>query len=74
MTPQERMKKVIQAEASRSSSDFEDILHRGTTKRAKVEFGDFRKATRGKFLDNLSTTFDYSNNGNIYSRSRFERN
>lgn len=44
MTPQERLSKTIQAESSRSSSAFEDFSHRGSIKRAIVEFGDFRKA------------------------------
>lgn len=45
MRPQDKLKLTIQAEARRSSSDFEDIIHRGLTKRAKVEYGDFRKTT-----------------------------
>jgi hypothetical protein len=44
MRPQDLLKKTILAQANRTNSDFEDITHRGVTVRAKVEYGDFRKA------------------------------
>ena len=53
MTPQELLTKTILAESSRDNSDFEDITHRATTKRAKVEYGDFRKIGKADLGDQL---------------------
>jgi len=51
MNPQDLLKKTIAAEASKSSSDFEDILHRTDTRRAKIEYGDFRQITKSDLGD-----------------------
>lgn len=51
MTPQNLLKKTIQAEASKDSSDFEDVLHRTIVRKAKVEYGDFRKVTKSDLED-----------------------
>lgn len=46
MTPQDMVKITIQAEASKDNTDFVEITHRGTTKKAKVEYGDFRELSK----------------------------
>ena len=46
MTPQDRMKKTIQAQASRENSNFVVINHRGSDKKAIVEYGDFRELSK----------------------------
>lgn len=82
MTPQDLMKKTILAEASKASSDFVEVTHRGVLKKAKVEFGDFRNAKKdnleGKSIDddisflNMQTSFitrgdDITYDGTIYN-------
>jgi hypothetical protein len=51
MTPQDRLKQTIQAEASRDSSDFEVITHRGLQKKAKIFYGDFTKSVKSELDD-----------------------
>lgn len=51
MNPQALLKKTIQAEASKKNSDFEDVTHRGSVKKAKVEYGDFRKTSKSDLGD-----------------------
>ena len=51
MKPQDLLKKTIQAEAGRENSDFEDVTHRGSTTKAKVEYGDFRKTSKSDLGD-----------------------
>lgn len=48
MTPQDRMKKTIQAQASRENSNFVVINHRGSDKKAIVEYGDFRELSKSE--------------------------
>jgi len=51
MNPQNLLKKTMQAEASKESSDFEDISHRGVDLKAKIEYGDFRKISKSDLGD-----------------------
>ena len=51
MKPQDLLKKTIQAEAGRSNSDFEDVTHRELVRKAKVEYGDFRKTSKSDLGD-----------------------
>ena len=51
MTPQARLLKTIQAEASKGSSDFEVIMHRGLPKKAKIFYGDFTKSVKTDLTD-----------------------
>ena len=51
MNPLDLLKKTIRNEAVKVSGDFQDITHRGTTKRGKVEYGDFRKTSKSDLGD-----------------------
>ncbi len=51
MNPQDLLKTTIQAEASKDNSDFEDVTHRTLVRKAKVEYGDFRKVTKSDLED-----------------------
>ena len=85
-TPQNLMKNTIQSLAGNDNSDFVDVIHRETTRRAKIEYGDFRNVARdlleGKSLDDeisfmdMETPFitrgdDITYNGNIYNVEHF---
>lgn len=48
MNPQDLLKKTILNESSKTGSDFKDIIHRGNTLKAKIEYGDFRKSEQSK--------------------------
>ena len=58
-TPQDRLKKTIQALASNVNSDFVDVIHRKVTRRAKVQYGDFRE-TKKDILDGKKKTDNIS--------------
>ena len=46
MSPKDLMKKTILAESTRSSTDFEEVMHRKVLRKAKIEYGDFRQAKK----------------------------
>jgi hypothetical protein len=46
MSPKDLMKKTILAEATRSSTDFEEVMHRKVLRKAKIEYGDFRQVKK----------------------------
>ena len=86
MTPQDLLKGTIQALASQDSSDFVEVTHRANTRKARVEYGDFRNAQKdnldGKSLDDeisfldMETPFisrgdDITYDGNIYNVEYF---
>jgi hypothetical protein len=86
MKPQDLLKTTIQALASNENSGFEEVTHRGNTRKAKIEFGDFRNAQKdnfdGKSLDDeisfldMETPFisrgdDITYDGNIYNVEYF---
>lgn len=45
MTPQELLESTILSESAKDDTDFKKITHRGEERLAKVEYGDFRKAS-----------------------------
>lgn len=71
MNPLDMMKKTILAESTKLNSDFVDVLHRGELKKAKVEYGDFRKIDKSednvKFIQDeisfLNMSSDYLSRG-----------
>ena len=80
MKPQDLLKKTINAEANRKNSDFEDIIHRGKPKRAKIEYGDFRKITKSDLGDRdiqdeisfLNVTVDFVAKGDKITYDRVD--
>ena len=85
-TPQDLLKKTIQVQASSVNSDFVEVTHRKVTRKAKIEYGDFRNAKKdildGKSLDDdisfldMETPFvsrgdDVTYDGSIYNVEYF---
>lgn len=53
MTPQDLIKKTIQAQASRDDSNFVEVTHRGVVKKTIVEYGDFREVSKKDNKDEI---------------------
>lgn len=67
MTPQDLLKKTINSESLKIGSDFVEILHRGSTKLAKIEFGDFRKTSKSDLGDrDIQDEISFLNVSTIY--------
>jgi len=62
MSPQDLMKITIQTEANKDNSDFKDITLRKATRKAKVEYGDFRKISKSELDEkNLNDEISFLN-------------
>lgn len=62
MTPQELLSLTISNESTKDGTDFQEIVHRGVAKKAKVEYGDFRKATQSTVeIDQISDEISFLN-------------
>lgn len=51
MTPQALLATTLSVESTKENTDFVEVVHRGATRKAKVEYGDFRKIGKTDMKD-----------------------